>query len=202
MIKRPKFIVFSGGCYSGKTTTLEIVAEHLRSKGYTVGILSELVRTTNIVSIDDIRSKPTEYLEFQMQVTPEKIRLEVEAWAEAKYDYILEDRSIVDSLFYLVFYTDKSKYTTADWIKYNQLFELIEQHIEWTHKIYDQVLFFYPLEQMCFDKKFRPADIDTIKHLESKMIFRLQLGYGFGPIMQKINLNKMASIKDVLKLIV
>lgn len=200
MIKRPKFIIFSGGCFSGKTTTMNVIAEHLRVQGYTVGILSELVRDTNIVSIDDIRSKPSEYLDFQCKITPEKIRLEVDAWADAKYDYILEDRSIIDSLFYLEFYTDKSKYTAEDWIKYKRLFDLIEKHIDWVHKIYDQVLFFYPLEQMCFDKKFRPADIDLIKHIESKIIFRLQLGYGFASIMTKINLNKQTS-KDVIKLI-
>ncbi len=191
-MKKSKLIVFSGGCFSGKTTTMEELKTSLEAKGHTVCLLSELIRKVGITSIDDARNNPHEYLHLQAQVTPTKIAEEYNALT-SNYDYTLIDRSILDSLFYLQFYTTKQAFDLEEWSNYSALTKQIEAHIEWAKKNYHAVLFFKPIEAICFDRTYRPSHIDLTKYIESSAIYHLLIGYGFKPTVIDLNKTKITS---------
>lgn len=170
-MKNSKLIAFSGGCLSGKTTAMMELKKELEPI-YKVKVLGELMRKQGFASIDEIRRWPIEYLNLQCKVTPEKIAQEREAYY-LDYDYVLIDRSIVDSYFYLLFYTDKSSYTLKEWQKFRELTQAIENHIAWSTTHYHKVLFFEPLDVTCEDKVFRPENIDVLKYIESQQIGNL-----------------------------
>ena len=175
-MSKPIVIAFSGGCFSGKTTTMEKLKETLEQRGHRVIMLSELVRNYKIESIDKLRENPSKYLAFQDSVISEKIAEEAHLLSRAydDTDIVLVDRAMTDSMFYLLFYVDKNKLTEQDLSKYWPLLLRVQNHTMYAFKhIYDLIIEFAPITKPCDDTIFRPQKIDTLKHIESIAISML-----------------------------
>ena len=173
MANKPIVIAFSGGCFSGKTTTMEKLKETLEARGHRVTMLSELVREHKIESIDKLRENPSKYLAFQNEIISAKIEAE-NACKSTDTDVILIDRAITDSMFYLLFYVDKNKLSFKDITLFYGLFGRIKTHMlrAW-HEIYDLIIEFEPISKPCDDTVYRPKQIGTLKYLESSVISML-----------------------------
>ena len=176
-----RVIAFSGGCYSGKTTTMELLKSELERLGHKVIMLSELIREEPIESIDDIRKDPEAYIDFQCKVIRGKMQAEREA-AELSNGFILIDRAITDSFFYLLFYVDKANLSSEALRKYSDLLTEVRQHFAWAAaNFYDLIVEFKPIEKECNDTVYRPKNIDTLKYIEHTVISTLnivaELGY-------------------------
>lgn len=171
MGKKCKIVAFSGGCHSGKTTTMLRVKEMLEANGTRVVMLDEIVRGTNIISIDDIRSKPSEYLAFQEHVIRKKIAQELMC-----LDYedcvVLVDRAIADSIFYLLFYTDKSSLSAEELDRFTTLYAEAHSHAVNTayNKLYDIIFQFRPIEITKDAGNMRPDKLRCIQFSEYNAI--------------------------------
>lgn len=170
----PYIVAFSGGCFSGKTTTINKVAEKLRQLGYTVYILNENIRDKNVFrkagNIDNIRQDPNSYLLLQNEIIREKIENENEILS-AKYTtktIILVDRALTDSLFYLSCYVDKANLTLENKKIFRHLFSFIYM-ILLLSKRYDKVLEFRPIKIENIDK-YRPKDLEQLHYFEYEII--------------------------------
>lgn len=170
----PYIVAFSGGCFSGKTTTINKVAEKLRQLGYTVYILNENIRDKNVFrkagNIDNIRQDPNSYLLLQNEIIREKIENENEI-LDAKYTtktIILVDRALTDSLFYLSCYVDKANLTLENKKIFRHLFSFIYM-ILLLSKRYDKVLEFRPIKIENIDK-YRPKDLEQLHYFEYEII--------------------------------
>lgn len=170
----PYIVAFSGGCFSGKTTTINKVAEKLRQLGYTVYILNENIRDKNVFrkagNIDNIRQDPNSYLLLQNEIIREKIENENEI-LDAKYTtktIILVDRALTDSLFYLSCYVDKTNLTLENKKIFRHLFSFIYM-ILLLSKRYDKVLEFRPIKIENIDK-YRPKDLEQLHYFEYEII--------------------------------
>lgn len=170
----PYIVAFSGGCFSGKTTTINKVAEKLRQLGYTVYILNENIRDKNAFrkagNIDNIRQDPNSYLLLQNEIIREKIENENEI-LDAKYTtktIILVDRALTDSLFYLSCYVDKTNLTLENKKIFRHLFSFIYM-ILLLSKRYDKVLEFRPIKIENIDK-YRPKDLEQLHYFEYEII--------------------------------
>lgn len=170
---KPVVIAFSGGCFSGKTTTMEKLKESLERRGRKVAMLSELVREHKIESIDKLRQDPSAYLKFQQDIILEKIDAELNC-TKLDVDVVLVDRAITDSLFYLMFYVDKSKLSFDDIALFYGLQNRIRMHMKQAFKqIYNLVIEFSPINAVCDDKVFRPKQIGALKYIEYDIISML-----------------------------
>lgn len=170
----PYIVAFSGGCFSGKTTTINKVAEKLRQLGYTVYILNENIRDKNAFrkagNIDNIRQDPNSYLLLQKEIIREKIENENEILG-AKYTtktIILVDRALTDSLFYLSCYVDKANLTLENKKIFRHLFSYVYM-ILLLSKRYDKVLEFRPIKIENIDK-YRPKDLEQLHYFEYEII--------------------------------
>lgn len=178
-------IAFSGGCFSGKSTTMEYYKKFF---GDRCVMLTENVRDKTIFSIDEIRQNPSHYLKFQNEVILDKINKERELIENNTDKIILIDRALTDSLFYLIFYVDKNGLSTDDLILYNSLLKEVKKACRYAfEKLYDYVIEFYPLNTVCDDKVFRPDEISHLKYMEHSVINIINKAY-CKPI--KIDLNK------------
>ena len=69
----PFTIAFSGGCFSGKTSTMEALKFILEKEGYNVVIISEAMRETEVaksgMSIDAIRQDANLYFKLQKEIS-------------------------------------------------------------------------------------------------------------------------------------
>lgn len=183
-MRRIKFIAFSGGCFSGKTTTMLLLKEELERNGKSVVILGENIRDfiKDDLTIQDIRKDANTYFELQHKVIMSKIAFETR-YMNAKYKVekdiiVLADRSIIDSLFYLLFYVDKNQLTNKNICEYEKLYKLVD---EWARNayngLYDMILMFEPLNLVCEDLTYRPNNINVLKYTESRMIKTLHNAY-------------------------
>lgn len=173
MANKPVIIAFSGGCFSGKTTTMEALKKELEKRGHRVVMLDELVRNKKIKSIDDIRKNPNKYVNFQNDVIGKKIKAEMESM-KLDCDVVLIDRAITDSLFYLTFYVDKAHLSDEAYKKYSKLIKKTINHVSFAFEhIYDAIVEFKPIDDTCNDAIYRPERIDTAKFIEHKMISML-----------------------------
>lgn len=145
-----------------------------------VVMLNELMRSysnaNGCMPIDLIRKDPKAYLDLQCMIIREKINQEeniAKLAVEYKdYDdvYVLIDRSINDSIFYLTFYVDKSGLSIDDMEKFGKLLNEALAHSKKAHSsIYDCVLQYSPFNGSNTDC-MRPSHIDTSKHIEYAMI--------------------------------
>lgn len=172
-MSKPIVIAFSGGCFSGKTTTMEKLKESLEKRGHKVAMLSELVRERKIESIDKLRQDPSAYLKFQQDIILEKIDAELNC-TKLDVDIVLIDRAITDSLFYLMFYVDKSKLSFDDIALFYGLQNRIRMHMKQAfEQIYHLVIEFSPINAVCDDKVFRPKQIGALKYIEYDIISML-----------------------------
>jgi hypothetical protein len=206
--RNTKFIVFSGGCCSGKTTTMGVAKEIFEKQGMEVIMLNEIVRRHAINSIEDLRKDGKSYLNFQYSIIHEKMKQELSLYAENKKCIVLCDRAISDSLFYLTFYTDKSSLDRNSFAMFACLQRDIYKHAELAFgQLYTQLLEFKPLKlhiEQEYDL-YRPKNIDIIKHIEAENIFTINNSFvkdTNGKCMRvKIDLNKSGELQRVHKIL-
>lgn len=156
-----KIIAFSGGCFSGKTTTIGKVKTYLEERGYNVVVLGELIRTTTAktaTSIDEIRKDPASYLQLQKTVITGKIEQELNAFDDKSDTIYLADRAITDSLFYLQNYVDKSRLCESEMAMFCELHKKVVKHAEkmFSHG-YSFIVTFRPIQNGSTDDPYRPS---------------------------------------------
>jgi|WetSurMetagenome_2_1015567.scaffolds.fasta_scaffold04723_2 hypothetical protein len=179
-------IVLSGACYSGKTTAMNTIKKYLEDKGKKVIISDEYIRHIHdIKSIDELRQHPSAYLNIQVLIAQQKIKTERELFEQYKHKddvYIICDRSILDSIYYLCFYLDKSQLTTSEIACLGLLLStLLETTEEFYTKYYDVTLLFKPIIACSNNKdSMRPKDLIYVQQNEYRLIKLLYLGYCFG----------------------
>ena len=174
-----KFVVFSGGCYSGKTTTMKKAKEIFEKRGLKVVMLDELIRSSKLdCSIDLIRKSPSRYLQLQNEVIIGKIEQErVQHFMDEKC-VVLCDRAITDSIFYLTFYVDKSQLTRDELQLLEDLYAYADEYAKYAFSnVYDVIFEFKPLNNTDNDDTFRPDAIDISKLYEHRMISTLNTAY-------------------------
>lgn len=170
----PFIVPFSGGCFSGKTTTMRAVQAILSNLKYNCRIVEEPIRRLKIASIDELRKKPSEYLKMQLKITPARINHELSLRETAMPAIFLVDRAIADSMFYPLFYLNTEELNNRELLKAKNLFALMQKSAQFLYDgVYNHVLFFKPMELSCSDTKFRPTRIDVLKYIESDMILNL-----------------------------
>lgn len=180
-----RFIAFSGACFSGKTTFIGKLSRVLRDKGKEVVVLSENCRKHKYWegSIDDIRSKPEEYLSAEELLIAQNIKDEIDLvtkCSESKDMYVLIDRALTDSLMYLILYLDFSALSKNSKKRYWDLYETLDKSIKNSFsEVYDAVVQFKPIspELKDPDDEFRPKDLMTTQSLEYDMIRKLNNFY-------------------------
>lgn len=164
-----KIIAFSGGCCSGKTTTLQALAKELEAHGRKVVILHENIRVfidaLGLKSIDEARENPETYLRIQNKAIREKI-YKAEVALKDKSDTIyLEDRFLSDSLFYLKNYIDKTKLSGRLLRSFKNLqHDVIVKLYNFSTNYY-RILDFYPLKTDELSK-YRPINLHETKYVE------------------------------------
>lgn len=169
-----KVIVFSGGCHSGKTTTMNEIKKALEARGYNVIKLNELIREVISGPIDELRKNPHTYLEVQEQIISAKINQECNAFNDKSRTIYLVDRAITDSLFYLENYVDKSKLNTAEIIRLCNLDFVARQHaMDAFNKGYDMLLQFEPMDIVDNSDTYRPQELEWLKDYEYQGISTL-----------------------------
>lgn len=209
---------FSGGCYSGKTSTMNALKEQLSNK-YDVIMHSELMRERmNVLtherfkSIDALRDSPSDYLQVQKVIIPEKITHELLirssvdvsnanktlASVELRDTIVLIDRTIADSLFYLLFYMNVSSLTKKELEDYDSLYVYVDAYAKVLfNTVYDKVFLFEPLSVERHEHDtYRPNNIGRLKYVEYKMIKMIMSTYC--PKDKLVCINPNAYDKDVL----
>lgn len=178
MNKKCKLIVFTGGCFSGKTTTMGVMKE-LFEKYFNINtiILKEPIRDyPGSENISELRKNREEYLNMQIYTTNQRIDMTLSALEKYKDSetVILIDRGLADCMFYAMYYIHGDKLTEESRKKYNTFLRETENTAltKFYNGVYDYVLEFKPLEINATeeDKKFRPVDIDEKKYIESNLI--------------------------------
>lgn len=188
-------IAFSGGCYSGKTTTIGVVKKALENAGYEVATLNELIRVATSKPIDELRKNPSEYLKLQEKIIREKIEQENKAFEDKSDKVYLIDRAITDSLFYLQNYVDKSALTEEEMIRYCELHKAVISHAKkaFSQFGYSVVLEFMPIKGTNNTDKYRPKHITHSKEYEHDAISILNFNFMYRNITSasifRINLN-------------
>lgn len=168
---RPKILVFSGACHSGKTTSMNFIKDLLESKGKKVVFLSEIIRSYNISSIDDIRRDPNMYMDLQDTIITEKIMSEIKAYQTFGEDTIvLVDRAITDSFFYFTFYVNKNELDDEHYEKFVSLYSKLDYYLKQTDKIYTYVFEFEPIKEISEEDSFRPKRLKQAQNIEYEMI--------------------------------
>ena len=196
MNKNTFFIAFSGGCLSGKTTTIKEVKKIYDRLGLKTVVLDELMRSHTLESIDDLRSRPDEYFELEKTIISEKIATEMNLFNNNEKCVILCDRAITDSLFYLLFYAEKNKFSVEQLREFNELYCKIDKYAKYAFEnIYDVLVEFKPLELSSNDK-YRPNNIDVLKHMEYRFIHTLNEAYGQYTSKLEVDLNPILLHKD------
>lgn len=181
-MKKTKFIAFSGGCFSGKTTTMKLAKKIFESNGIKVVMLDELMRDKKIVSIDEIRKNPVDYLNLQEEIIKKKIEMEKELLSRNEECIVLIDRAITDSLFYMLFYIDKSGLDYKDMLKFEKLYAYVHKYASTVFRdVYDILIEFQPLNsiaciQAC-DDKYRPMNLLVQRLSEHRLISTFNRAY-------------------------
>ena len=181
-MKNTVFIAFSGGCLSGKTTTMKEAKKIFTNYGIKTITLDEIIRKQPIESIDELRRNASKYLELEHKIITEKIKCEEALFKSNEKQVVLCDRAITDSLFYLLFYTDKNSLAVDELDTLNILYNYIDAHAKNAFaNIYDLLIEFSPLEVKSNDR-FRPSNIDILKYSEYRLIHTLNEAYSqFAP---------------------
>lgn len=208
-----KVIAFSGGCFAGKTTTIEYVKSKLLEDGFKVCVFNEVIRDSLDslkMTIDQVRSMPKVYLDLQHDVIQKKIEHEAQAFEAMKQDkhfgahnetVYLFDRAITDSLFYYENYVDKSGLRSPELItKYVEFHSMLLAYVSPAFKLYDMVLEFSPINSLTDNDFYRPEGLGVIKYYEHACIHRLNKFYASQDIERddrtyvRVNLNEQSKI--------
>lgn len=188
-------ILFSGGCNSGKTTTLKAVASKLQSLGYKVNILDEIIRKETDKPIDELRKDAKAYLQLQNKIIRAKIEQEKTAIEDNRDDIYLADRAVTDSLFYLENYVDKSQLDEEGLKLFCRLHNYVHEYLTCYFWRYSLIVEFRPVAVRELDL-FRPVHVDMMKSYEGICIARLNYYYSKGYEKQ----NFMAADLNYMKL--
>lgn len=203
----PFMIAFSGGCFSGKTSTMEALKSILEKEGYKVVIVSEAMRETEVaksgMSIDAIRQDANLYFKVQKEIIQKKVKEEIEAFSGESNTIYLFDRALTDSLFYYEFYVDKNKLDNKyEYFKFHKWL-LGEVHTSLANL--DLLIEFKPLENCSVnDDKMRPAYLKEASYSEYTCIHRLNYTYRQKDKVQgfmSINLNNECNINCIEQII-
>lgn len=176
----PFIIAFSGGCFSGKTSTMEALKSVLKKEGYKVVIISEAMRETGVaksgMSIDAIRQDANLYFKLQKEIIQKKINQELAAFDSEDDTIYLFDRALTDSLFYYEFYLDKNKLDNKkEYFKFHEF--LINKVCSNINQI-DLLIEFKPLNNRDINEdKMRPAYLKEASYSEYTCIHRLNHFY-------------------------
>lgn len=186
-----KLIVFTGGCYSGKTTSMNIIKDLLEKQGKKVLYLDELIRNYEIGSIDEIRSNANAYMDLQYEIISSKMQSEIEANSINNSNLIvLVDRAVTDSLFYLTFYVNKNSLDEDHQKKFINLFHKLNSYLSDTPKIYDHIFEFTPIKKIEEQDIYRPKNLKEFQNIEYEMIKKYnKIYYSEHPGFTKIDLN-------------
>lgn len=176
----PFTIAFSGGCFSGKTSTMEALKSILEKEGYNVVIISEAMRETEAaksgMSIDAIRQDANLYFKLQKEIIQKKINQEFEAFNGKPDTIYLFDRAITDSLFYYEFYVDKVKLDNKE--EYFKFHKYLLDKVSSTLNQVDLLIEFKPLNNRDINAdKMRPAYLSSASYSEFACIFILNNNY-------------------------
>lgn len=176
----PFTIAFSGGCFSGKTSTMEALKSILEKEGYKVVIVSEAMRETEVaksgMSIDAIRQDANLYFKLQKEIIQKKINQEFEAFNGKPNTIYLFDRAITDSLFYYEFYVDKGKLDNKE--EYFKFHKYLLDKVSSTLNQVDLLIEFKPLNNRDINAdKMRPAYLSSASYSEFACIFILNNNY-------------------------
>lgn len=176
----PFTIAFSGGCFSGKTSTMEALKFILEKEGYNVVIISEAMRETEAaksgMSIDAIRQDANLYFKLQKEIIQKKINQEFEAFNGKPDTIYLFDRAITDSLFYYEFYVDKGKLDNKE--EYFKFHKYLLDKVSSTLNQVDLLIEFKPLNNRDINAdKMRPAYLSSASYSEFACIFILNNNY-------------------------
>lgn len=173
-----KVIAFSGGCHSGKTTTLNKIADIFTARGLNVVIISELIRDVTRKPIDELRKDPSSYLNIQEQIISAKIEQEIKAFNDESDTVYLVDRAITDSLFYLQNYVDKSNLSELEIVRLCNLDFVARQHAnDAFNRGYDALVMFEPLDIIDNKDTYRPKLLQHLKDYEYQGILSLNESY-------------------------
>lgn len=178
-LNKPIFIAFSGGCFSGKTTTLNALKDVLESSGLKVKTLDELIRKEKYTSIDELRKKPVTYLNTQFNIIQNKILQELKAFNSNEPVIWLFDRALTDSLFYYEFYVDKSNLNATCLREYCDFYNQLKYAVAYSFSRLDLLIEFKPLKNTAYNTdKMRPANLESLSEIEYTGIHRLNIYYG------------------------
>lgn len=187
-----KLIAFSGASNSGKTTTINKII----SLNSDILHIDEIVRRREKINIDEIRSNPSEYLNFVCDITLKKIEEQsniYQTYAGETSKIVLLDRSIIDDLFYGAFYLEKSKLGDADLQRYADVFKKVQEYIK--ANIYHKILIFQPIQFIDYDEGWRT---EKLKHLQAfEYFFIRNMTYALYPPTKILDVET----KDIPKLI-
>lgn len=202
-LKSNILIAFSGGCFSGKTTTLKLLEKYLSNKGYPVEVIHERARELMPLqyngNIDLLRKNAKDYLKFEIDIISKKIQDEDNArTGESKKIYLI-DRALSDSLFYLETYIDiksldlESAKAFTDFHK--KLVNLLTRYLY----LYNVVFEFEPIENSNNDDAFRPGNVDVIKHYEHNRIKRINDEFFVETVIYRFDTLQHKKAKDLFE---
>lgn len=168
-MKKQIILALSGGCYSGKTSVMKNIQAN--NPGLNVIVLPELMRSIKMLSIDDLRNNPGEYLKVQDEIVRRKMLYENDVANSHDFDIAVFDRAITDSLYYLVNHVDSRRLTYSESVIHNNLISDAQRHAIYAMEhIYTHLAFFLPIEAEFEESKFRPSNIHEVKYKESIFI--------------------------------
>ena len=202
-LRRNILIAFSGGCFSGKTTTMNKLLSYLKDKEYPVEVIGERARELMPQqyngNIDLLRKNAKDYLKFEIDIISKKIQDEDNARAgESKKIYLI-DRALSDSLFYLETYIDvksldlESAKAFTDFHK--KLVDLLTKYLY----RYNIMFEFEPIENSNNDDTFRPGNIDVIKHYEHNRIKRINDEFFVDTMLYRFDTLQHKKAKDLFE---
>lgn len=177
----PFLIAFSGGCYSGKTSTMNALKSILENEyGLKVVIVNEAIRETEIAksgaSIESIRHNADNYFRLQKEIIQKKYNQELEANACGEPTVFLFDRALTDSLFYYETCVDKSRLSEKR--EYYKFHKWLIDRIGVRMSRMDMVIEFKPLDNTnANDDKMRPVYLKQASAFEYECISRLNYAY-------------------------
>lgn len=146
-----KLIAFSGGCHSGKTTILNLVADKLENVGMNVVKFNELARekisfNETLTDIDAIRRHCLSYYNLQKEIVNAKMEQEVTAIMDESDTIYLADRALTDSLFYFQNYTSPWKFNKYGKTGFYKLWNALTEHLDKYFDEYEYVFEFKPIQ--------------------------------------------------------
>ena len=173
-----KYFCFTGGCFSGKTTTMNLIKERFENiHNINCMILSEPIRDyKGTVDISEFRKDVRQYLQMQIDTCEMRTKRELEVLEKYKNEKIcILQGGVADCIFYSRHYINRNTLPDDLIDSYDDLLFYLDNFGEDNsyNYVYDYVLEFKPLEikaETDDQKSFRPKDIDEIKYTEYKEI--------------------------------